>query len=247
MPDPKDNLINFGVEPEYNYGEEIKDALQPNFTIYEAVNQPVLLRVPKTAKRILDIGCGTGSLGRKIKHEINSEIVGVTYSKIEAESAYKCLDRVIIRDINSFNPQELGKFDCIICSHILEHLYQPQALLTHLHDNLSVDGIIIIALPNVLHWKQRLEFLRGRFRYTDGGLMDKTHFRFYDWETAHELLEESGYQVVEAEADGNFPLPGVRKLLGQKIVAYIDKKAVNKFPGLFGFQFVFSCSSKLSR
>jgi SAM-dependent methyltransferase len=247
MPDPKDNLINFGVEPEYNYGEAIKDSLQKNLAIYEAINQPVLLRVPKTAKRILDIGCGTGSLGREIKQEINCEVVGVTYSKLEAESADKCLDRVIIGDINSFNPQKLGKFDCIICSHILEHLYQPQALLTHLHDNLSVDGIILVALPNVLHWKQRWEFIRGRFRYTDGGLMDKTHFRFFDWKTAHELLEQGGYQVVEAEADGNFPLPLLRKVCPPKFVAYIDKMALNKFPGLFGFQFIFSCKSKLGR
>jgi len=247
MPDPKDNLINFGVEPEYNYGEEIKDALQQKFTIYEAVNQTVLLRVPKTAKRILDIGCGTGSLGIKIKHEINCEVVGVTYSKLESESANKYLDGVIIRDLNSFAPHELGQFDCIICSHILEHLYHPQALLNHLHDNLTADGVLIVALPNVLHWKQRWEFIRGRFRYTDGGLMDKTHFRFFDWETAHELLEQGGYQVVEAEADGNFPLPVLRKVCPAKFVDYIDKIALNKFPGLFGFQFVFSCKSKLGR
>ena len=244
MADKKDNLINFVLESKDNSGAESKDAIPPNYLIYEAVNQPVILRVPKTTKRVLDIGCGTGSLGRKIKEEINCEVVGVTYSKLEAECAFKCLDFVIIHDINSLNPYELGEFDCIICSHILEHLYQPQALLNHLHYNLSNDGIIIVALPNVLHWKQRLKFIRGRFRYTDGGLMDKTHFRFFDWETAHALLEQSGYKVIESEAYGNFPLPGIRKWLPQKIIDWIDKDTVNNFPGLFGFQFVFSCKSR---
>jgi SAM-dependent methyltransferase len=225
----------------------MRDALPQNFIIYESLNQPVLLRVSKTAKRVLDIGCGAGSIGREIKQGINSEVIGVTYSEQEAQRASNCLDRVIISDLNSFAPHELGQFDCIICSHILEHLYHPQTLLNHLHDNLTADGVLIVALPNVLHWKQRWEFIRGRFRYTDGGLMDKTHFRFFDWETAHELLEQGGYQVVEAEADGNFPLPLLRKVCPPKFVDYIDKMALNKFPGLFGFQFIFSCKSKLGR
>ena len=225
-------------------GEDMSDALPPNFTLYEAVNQAVICRVPKTAKRVLDIGCGDGSLGRKIKQDINCEVIGITYSKLEAMRASTCLDQVIIRNLNSFVPHELGQFDCIICSHILEHLYQPQALLYHLHESLTAEGILIVALPNVLHWKQRLEFIRGRFRYTEGGLMDKTHFRFFDWNTAHDLLEQSGYKVVEAEADGSFPMPVIRKFLMPKVTAIIDKAAVDKFPGLFGFQFIFSCCSK---
>ena len=98
-------------------------------TIYEAVNQPVLLRVPRNAERILDIGCGSGTLGQQIKHEITCEVTGVTYSESEAVLASKRIDQVLVRDLNSFDPSELGKFDCIICSHILEHLYQPNNLL----------------------------------------------------------------------------------------------------------------------
>ncbi len=209
--------------------------------LYEAENKQVMLRVPKTAKRVLDLGCGAGSLGRKIKQDINCEVIGVTYSELEAAIASTCLDQVLVRDLNSFAPHELGQFDCIICSHILEHLYQPQALLSQLHDSLTTDGTLIVALPNVLYWKQRLEFIRGRFKYTDGGLMDQTHFRFFDWETAHELLEQSGYKVFEAEADGSFPLPIIRKFLPLIVSLWLDHTAVQKKPGLFGFQFIFSC------
>lgn len=215
--------------------------------IYEAVNQPVMLRVPKNAKRVLDIGCGAGSLGRKIKQDINCEVSGVTYSELEAALASTCLEQVLVRDLNSYDAHDLGQFDCIICSHILEHLYQPQALLNQLHDSLTADGTLIVALPNILHWKQRLEFIIGRFRYTDGGLMDKTHFRFFDWETAHELLKQSGFKVIEAEADGSFPLPIIRKVLPPKIISWLDHTAVKQFPGLFGFQFVFSCRSELCK
>jgi len=209
--------------------------------LYEAVNQAAILHIPKTTKRLLDIGCGTGLLGKKIKQTINCEVVGVTYSELEALIASKYLDQVLVHDLNSFVPHNLGQFDCIICSHILEHLYQPQGLLNHLHDSLTPDGNLIIALPNVLYWKQRLEFIKGKFRYTDGGLMDKTHFRFFDWETAHELLKQSGFKVLKSEAHGCFPLPIIRKFLPSKIISWIDHAAVKQFPGIFGFQFILSC------
>lgn len=219
----------------------LNNTSQTKTIIYGAVNRPVLLRIPKTTKRLLDIGCGSGTLGREIKQDITCEVVGVTYSESEATLAAEWLDQVLVRDLNHFTPREFGYFDCVICSHVLEHLYQPQELLSRLRESLTTDGVLIVALPNVLHWRQRLEFLRGRFRYTDGGLMDRTHFRFFDWTTARELLEQSGYTVLEAKADGNFPIPLVRKFLPSMISLQIDNTALNKFPGLFGFQFVLSC------
>jgi SAM-dependent methyltransferase len=218
----------------------------PQSNIYQSLNTNVLIKVPKNAESILDIGCGAGTIGKKIKEDINCQIVGVTYSEAEAQIASQNLDRVIICDLNEFQTDDLGKFDCIICSHILEHLYQPQNLLKRLHINLKPNAIMIVALPNTLHWKQRLEFIRGKFRYTDGGLMDRTHFRFYDWQTAHELLQESGYEILNSEADGSFPLPGVRKFLPALLSCGIDHKAVQNFPGLFGFQFIFSCRSEFN-
>lgn len=212
--------------------------------IYESINQPVLLKIPQGTKRLLDIGCGSGALGKIVGQEIGCEVVGVTFSEAEAALASKNLDQVVVQDLNYFDPSSLGMFDCVICSHILEHLYQPQHLLDQVHKILLSEATVIVALPNVLFWKQRLQFLRGSFKYTEGGLMDQTHFRFFDWETAHQLIQESGYQVLEAQADGSFPLPLIRKIL-PSLGAWVDSAAVIQFPGLFGFQFVFSCSSSL--
>jgi 2-polyprenyl-3-methyl-5-hydroxy-6-metoxy-1,4-benzoquinol methylase len=184
------------------------------------------------------LGCGSGALGREIK-EARGEcrVVGVTYSEDEAALAARCLDEVLVRDLNTFVPAEAGEFDCIVCSHVLEHLYRPDEALRRLRRGLSPDGMLIVALPNVLYWRQRLNFFRGNFRYTDGGLMDRTHYRFFDWNTAQELLAESGYRVVEAAADGGFPLSRFLPRAGERL----DRAALKKFPGLFGFQFVFVC------
>lgn len=205
--------------------------------IYAAVNEPVLERIPESASRMLDIGCGSGTLGERIKKKRSCEVVGVTYSPEEARLAQQCIDQVIVGDLNDFDPQPLGTFDCIVCSHVLEHLYQPQKVLERLRGSLTAGGVLIVALPNLLIWKQRLVFLRGRFRYADSGLLDRTHFRFFDWQTAYDLVRDAGYQVTERVTVGYFPLPGLRRRL-PGLAARIDRKAVALAPGLFGEQFI---------
>jgi SAM-dependent methyltransferase len=204
---------------------------------YSAVNIAVLCRVPASAKRLLDLGCGTGALGREFKEITDREVFGVTYSKEEAALAARNLDRVIVCDLNDFDPVDLGEFDCIVCSHVLEHLYRPEQLLVRLRPRLSFGGRLIVALPNVLFWRQRIQFLRGRFRYTEGGLLDSTHFRFFDYQTGPQLLKTAGFKVVEVSVDGSFPQPLFRSL-APKVAKLVDSAACRLLPGLFGHQFI---------
>ncbi|MBV8608272.1 MAG: class I SAM-dependent methyltransferase, partial [Singulisphaera sp.] len=79
---------------------------------YRALNRPVFDAIPTSARRILDLGCGTGSLGRAVKARQMTEVTGVTYSTTEADEARLHLDRVIVSDLNTYNPIDLGQFDC---------------------------------------------------------------------------------------------------------------------------------------
>lgn len=205
--------------------------------IYEAVNQGVLSLVPKSARRVLDIGCGSGALGREIKRKIECEVTGVTFSGEEAVSARQWLDTVIVFDLNQFVPRDLGLFDCIVCSHILEHLYSPAELLSRLRNSLTPDGVLIVALPNALFWKQRWEFLRGRFRYTEGGIMDSTHYRFFDYSTSAELISSARFEIIARDVEAHFPLPFLRQRLGF-LAGRLDRLASKLIPGLCGTQFI---------
>lgn len=203
--------------------------------IYQSVNLAVFHCIPNGTRSLLDIGCGGGVFGAAVKSEMPCSVVGVTYSDAEAARAGQHLDQVEVADLNHFDPAVLGRFDCIVCSHVLEHLIDPQLVLRRLRACLEPTGTLIVALPNVVFWKQRLDFLRGRFRYTEGGLMDRTHVRFFDWHSADQLVREAGFEVVERVADGVFPLS---RLFGPALSGRINRAALRRFPGLFGVQFV---------
>jgi SAM-dependent methyltransferase len=210
-----------------------------NGKIYDAVNQLVLQAVPANARSILDLGCGSGSLGRELKRRSGGDcrITGVTFSEQEAMLAGQYLDEVIVADLNEFEGKKNGSYDCIICSHVLEHLYWPETLLRRLRAGLTPEGVLVVGLPNILHWKQRAQFLLGRFRYADYGLMDRTHFRFFDWSTAKELIASNGYSIVSAVADGGFPQGGLVRRLNP-FAKILDQLALRLAPGIFGWQFV---------
>lgn len=205
---------------------------------YEGLNLRLLDQITHPPRRVLDLGCGVGNLGRVFKERWNCDVTGVTYSAQEAERASQYLDRVFVSDLNEWTPDSLEKFDLIVCSHVLEHLYQPEQLLQRLRPALEEGGTLAVALPNLLFWKERLQLLRGRFRYTEGGIMDSTHFRFYDYVTAQELIRSGGFRVTQAQADGVVPLGPLRRVLPASWARGFDQWGLRTFPGLFGWQFL---------
>src|SRR5438046_2323100 len=67
---------------------------------------------------------------------------------------------------------------------------------------------IVVTLPNVLVWHVRLQLLLGRFEYTDSGTLDRTHLRFFTPRTARRLLEDAGFDVVQAGVSWHVPWIG---------------------------------------
>lgn len=202
---------------------------------YSSVNQRVLELVPPGSSAILDVGCGGGELGGALKFRRRATLVtGVTRSKTEAASARRVLDNVLVIDLDNQPIPDVGPFDCIVCSHVLEHLRQPGRVLRQLKDVLAPQGSLVVAVPNVLHWRQRVLFVKGEFRYTTGGLMDDTHVVFFDWKTARELVENAGFEIEYMVSDGSFPGSRMLGPLGKRM----SHVALKLSPGLFGWQFV---------
>ena len=99
--------------------------------------------------------------------------------------------------------------------------------------------MLAIALPNALHYSVRLKFLRGKFDYTDSGILDSTHVRFYTYESGRRLLERNGYNVYRDQVEGTFPLWKLRGLFPDSFVRRLNQRAGKAFPGLFGYESIY--------
>jgi SAM-dependent methyltransferase len=212
--------------------------------VYESINPVVLSAIPSGVARVLDVGCGGGVFGERLRQQGVEEVFGITFSEREAEIAAQRLTTVYCADLNDFDFSALGKFDCVVLCHVLEHLYDPGAVLLRLKAALTQQSLVVVALPNVLYWKQRLQFMIGRWRYQDGGIMDRSHFRFFDYQSSAQLLLDAGYEITKRMHDSHFPLRPIRGLLGP-IAPQIDRVAGLLLPGLFAPQFVFVAQLKV--
>lgn len=202
---------------------------------YGSVNEAVLAALPRHARRILDVGCGTGVLGAKLKElDASRFVAGITHSEAEAFEARNVLDQVLVENLETSRFDEIGAFDCIVCSHVLEHLRNPAQVLTRLRGALAAGGTVLVALPNVLYWRQRLRFAAGHFQYTAGGVMDSTHVVFFDWITAQQLIADAGLRLLSSTADGGFPGSRFFGPVGE----LLDSVSLRLAPGLVGTQFV---------
>lgn len=166
---------------------------------YESARPDVQAVVPRDAKRILDLGCASGALGGALKHRQGAHVVGVELMPEYARDAEEHLDRVVCADVAAaVAGAGLGRFDCVICADVLEHLQDPWAVLRQVVDELlDPGGTIVVSVPNVRSWETIRDLIvKGRWPRRPAGLFDATHLRWFALADARELLESSGLRIV---------------------------------------------------
>lgn len=156
--------------------------------------------------RILDVGCWTGFVGAKLKKKSNY-VVGWDISGKAVSQAKQILDKAIVVDLESNNWPRVEKFDLILCTEVLEHLFTPEKVLVKLKNYLAPDGRILLSTPNILHIYRRIQFLFGKFEYRDDSIINRSHLHFFTRDSFIETVERLGLEVVE-ENDVVFPRTG---------------------------------------
>src|SRR5262245_17584027 len=157
-------------------------------------NLLLLSLLSSNVRTILDVGCGAGDNARVIRTvNENIEIVGITLSAEESKHARQHMTAVHVVDLDASDLSFLGdrRFDAVIFSHVLEHVKDPQRVLSLSAQHLRVGGQMLIAVPNVLYYRNRFRFLTGHFEYEESGIMDRTHLHFFTWHTADRYLVDT--------------------------------------------------------
>ncbi len=124
----------------------------------------------------------------------------------------------------------------------MEHLADPEALLERIRGWLKDGGILFVSLPNIANVSIRLALLFGHFRYTERGILDRTHFSFYTRSSARHLLENTGFRVRAWEPAAmpyELALPGLGRAPWSTPTRAFSQVSARAWPTLFGYQFVF--------
>jgi 2-polyprenyl-3-methyl-5-hydroxy-6-metoxy-1,4-benzoquinol methylase len=150
-----------------------------------------------SSSSILDIGCASGQTGRKIKERQDCTIQGIEINKEAASEASKYLDEVITSPIELALPSlPNNEYDCVLLLDVIEHLVSPEQVLLQVHEKISKDGHLVICVPNIGHWTIIQGLLEGKWDYEDQGILDRTHLRFFTYDSLVRLITNSGFKII---------------------------------------------------
>lgn len=170
----------------------------PENEYYANPRTEITALVPESTMRILDVGCGAGAFALAVKRQkAGREAWGIEINPTVAEEARQKLDKVLVGDINRLM-EELPRqyFDAIVFNDVLEHLPDPYTVLSEMKAFLAPGGRILVSLPNVRHIRNLFNLLvRKDWAYTDHGVLDRTHLRFFTLKSALRTFREGGFQV----------------------------------------------------
>jgi len=137
----------------------------------------ILMEIFKSIKIkeiVADIGCFTGIISQEC-FKLGAKIVeGFDVSEKALEKASKRLTKVYKwKAGEEACPVENERYDVIIASEIIEHVFDTDFFIEELKRVLKPNGRIIITTPNMHSATNRLLFLMGKFPWTYPGVSTK--------------------------------------------------------------------------
>ncbi|MFZ1881960.1 MAG: class I SAM-dependent methyltransferase [Gaiellaceae bacterium] len=178
---------------------------------YFSQERPELVaQLPARLGRLLDVGCGSGGVGKAIRDRVDY-LAGIEVDPDAAAAARAVYDQVVTGRVEDVLGELEGPFDTVLAYDLLEHLPSPDEVLRRLHEVTVVGTLLHVSVPNARHWSLVRDLVgRGTFGYTEWGHRDVTHLRWFTRQDLIALLEASGWRV---ERTAHAPLTPAGRLL----------------------------------
>ena len=173
---------------------------------------PHVLAILKTKKigSVLDIGCGNGFLCAAL-HKEGYKVAGVEYDSNGYEIARKTYPMIHFYQGSIYDsPDALcsaypERFDCVISTEVIEHLYSPAKLPLFAKKLLKPNGFLIISTPYHGYLKCLLISLLAKYDAHHDVLWEGGHIKFWSRKTLSTLLKNTGFNVIGFHGCGRFP------------------------------------------
>lgn len=184
--------------------------------------------------RILDIGCGSGSVSRCLD-QAGWQVVGID---ISGEGISRYAEKGFsgaLTDAERGLPFKKGVFDAVWISEVVEHLVDFRNLFQEIRRVLKPSGRVYLTTPNSVFYGYRLLYLLGQ---CPTELQHPYHVRFFSFRYITRILAEAGF-APEKKIGQNiyFMIPrqmvqSAERLIPQMTRHILRLLRITKVPGL---------------
>lgn len=184
----KNKIANFYDEKTVEYFSRARKEITPLLT--EEIHESC---------RILEIGCSKGYTLEWLKNIGCCGWAAGVEPYADLGTNPEAIDQFFKLDIEKELPDlPHESIDLILCLDVLEHLINPWETLKRVNLLLKPGGLWIISVPNIRNYHIILDLaFKGKFNYTESGILDQTHLRFFTRSTAVELIQCTGAKPIK--------------------------------------------------
>lgn len=167
--------------------------------------------IPRSAVRVLDCTGVLAGRGAILKAHGVPEALGLVDASAGPPEGQEGYDEFTTGPLDfTALPYAPGSLDCILLTHVLERLRNPEAFLEPLLESLTPDGLVVMTVPNMQYHKTVFMLAEGRWCYGDSGVMSRKNLRFYTAQEIRWILQRLGFTNVRIaslvkDEDGELP------------------------------------------
>lgn len=206
----------------------------------------IILKQIMPESTILEFGPAMGRMTKYMKEVLHCQVYIIEMDEEGYQSAMQYAEGGYLGNAETglwVSAFENLKFDYIIFADVIEHLKNPEEVITNARNLLKYEGKIIISVPNVANNAIIIDLINNKFNYKDIGLLDNTHIKFFTYYTFLDVLarcnliaigENATYaQPYETEFLNNY------NLISDQLADALKNKEFGNV-----YQFIFTCIKK---
>lgn len=162
---------------------------------YQGVRGEMIMFLPEKYSKVLEIGCAEGDFRQHFSS--NCEYWGIEPVQSVADVARDKLDKLLIGSYQDVKDQlPSNYFDLVICNDVIEHMADHDAFFNSIKTVIIKRGYIVGSVPNVrYYWNLYDLLIKKDWEYTDSGILDKTHLRFFSEKSLKRAFRQNGLVI----------------------------------------------------